>query len=112
MTYEQANESLLAYEQDVIKAQVPVPAAAPVAVEAVKTQTPSNPPELHAVKVVYVEQLALAIQTVPFETHPLNPAAQAAVVVPLETSEQTITLQTAVVTVAVTAYQIQSPSVP
>lgn len=112
MTYEQANESLLAYEQDVIKAQVPEPAAAPVAVEAVKTQIPSNPPELHAVKVVYVEQLALAIHTVPLEIHPLNPAAQAAVVVPFVTSEHTITLQTAVVTVAVTAYQIQVPSVP
>lgn len=61
---------------------------------------------------MYVEQLALAIQTVPFETHPLNPLLQAAVVVPLVTSEQTITLQTAVVTVVVTGYQIQRPSVP
>ena len=61
---------------------------------------------------MYVEQLALAIQTVPFETHPLNPAEQPAVVVPFVTSEHTITLQTAVVTVAVTGYQIQTPSVP
>lgn len=61
---------------------------------------------------MYVEQLALAIQTVPFETHPLNAKSQAVVIVPLVTSEQTITLQTAVVTVAVTAYQIQRPSVP
>lgn len=108
----QAYESLLALAHEVIKAQVPVPGVAPVAVDAVKKQIPSNPPELHEVLVVYVEQLAFAIHDVPLEMHPSKPAKQAAVVVPLVTSAQVITLQTGVVIVAVVTYQKQIPSVP
>jgi hypothetical protein len=88
---------------------VPDPAAAPVAVEAVKTQIPSVPPELHDVFVVYVEQAALAIHLAPSEIHPERPAAQTAVLVPLTTSPQTIGLQAGVVAVE---SQKQIPSVP
>lgn len=88
---------------------VPLPATAPVAVEAVKTQTPSVPPELHDVLVVYVEQAALAIHLVPSETHPERPAPQTAVLVPLTTSPQIIGRQAGVVAAE---SQKQIPSVP
>lgn len=80
----------------VINAQVPVPAAAPVAVDWVKTQIPSNPPELHAVLVVYVEQLAFAMQAVPFETHDDKATAQTLVDVPFWISAQASNLHLAV----------------
>lgn len=46
-----AIESELAYSQVVINAQVPLLVSA---IEGVKTQIPSNPPELHAILVLYV----------------------------------------------------------
>ena len=46
------------------------------------TQIPSNPPELHAVLVVYVEQLAFEMHTVPFETQDDKATAQTLVAVP------------------------------
>lgn len=58
LAYAQALESLLADAHDPIRAQVPLPAVAPEAVDAVNTQIPSVPLELHEVNVLYVEHLS------------------------------------------------------
>lgn len=66
--YLHADESELADEQLVIKEQVPEPAGASLTVDALNTQTPSVPPELHDVLVMYTEHLSLRVQTDPPET--------------------------------------------
>ena len=63
-----ASGSELAEAQLVIRLHVPDPGVAPVAVDALKTQMPSVPPELHEVYVTYVEHLSFKIQAVPFDT--------------------------------------------
>lgn len=63
-----ASGSELAEVQLVIREHVPDPAVAPVAVDALKTQIPSEPPELHEVYVTYVEHLSFKIHTFPSDT--------------------------------------------
>ncbi|CAD8210126.1 unnamed protein product [Paramecium octaurelia] len=106
LAYVQALASPPAAAQLVIKEHFPV--VVPPVVVSVQTQIPSVPLELQAVLVVYVEQLALAMQAVPFETQLATPQ-QAQVVVPFGISEQTLVLQ---LPVASAATQKQDPSVP
>lgn len=102
----QALASVPAEAQLVINEHFPV--VVPPAVVSVQTQIPSDPFELHAVLVVYVEQLALTIQSFPFETQFATPK-QAWVVEPFGISEQTLVLQ---LPVASAATQKHAPSVP
>jgi len=67
----QALASAPAEAQLVINEHFPV-LVSPVVVS-VQTQIPSDPLELQAIFVVYDEQLALAMQAVPFETQFGNP---------------------------------------
>ena len=95
----QASLSLLAYVQEVIVAHVP--AVDPVAV-AVKTQTPSVPPALQEVLVLYEEHAALTTQAVPSDTHykaPADPDEHSATF----RSVQVFTLHLAVLLLAVDA---------
>lgn len=58
--------SELAYSHDFIKAQLPLFKSK---LEGVKTQTPSNPPELHATLVLYESHLLLFMQLDPLDIH-------------------------------------------
>jgi hypothetical protein len=87
----QAIESLLPSVQADINLQVPTVGV--VVLPGVKAHIPSEPPPLQASLFVYDEQVALTIQFVPSETHPVPVRAteQAALVASLK-SPQALTL--------------------
>lgn len=77
------------------------------------TQIPSDPPELQAVLVVYVEQLALGMQIVPLETQDDKATKHTFVDVPFWISAQLINLHLAVLLlIAEAGSQKQIPSDP